>query len=443
MEFQWKGRKVVLRGDDSLANKDISFCILQRLIKNHHVDEIFELQFLSLSAPEIQQHEIENFSTLSPSTQAVLTEYQEVFKPPTELPSRRRFEHRIHLAAGSTPVNVRPYRYPYFQKDTIEKMVREMLEQGIIRPSQSPFFSPVLLVKKRDGSFHFCVDYRALNTVTIKDKFPIPTVDELLDELGGARIFSKLDLRSGYHQIRVHEKDIFKTAFRTHEGHYEFLVMPFGLSNAPSTFQATMNFVLQPFLRRFVVVFFDDILIYSSNEDEHVMHLQSVLRCLHSHRFFVKLSKCTFCQSSVEYLGHIVGDGVVRADPKKIEAMTAWPPPRSVKQLRGFIGLTGYYRKFFKDYATIVAPLTDLLRKDKFNWDSTASVAFEALKNAMVSAPVLQLPNFKKLFIVETDASDVGIGAVLLQKNLPLAYHNRKLGSRLVGASAYLKEFMQ
>lgn len=315
-----------------------------------------------------------------------------------------------------------------------------MLADGIIRPSTSPFSSPVLLVKKKDGTWRFCVDYQALNTVTVKDRFPIPTVEELLDEVTGSRILSKLDLRAGYHQIRIHPNDVEKTAFRTHDGHFEFLVMPFGLSNAPSTFQSLMNSIFRQVLRKFILIFFDDILVYSPDWSSHIAHLREVLARLRTHHLFAKISKCEFGCTTIGYLGHIISGEGVAVDQDKIQTIQQWSLPDSVKALRRFLGLCGYYRRFVAHYASLAAPLTELLRKNAFIWTPTATQAFHQLKQALIKTPVLQLPDFNAPFVVQTDASGTGVGAILMQKGHPLAYFSRQLSPRLKAASTYARE---
>ncbi|XP_030479409.2 uncharacterized protein LOC115696659 [Cannabis sativa] len=440
MEFQWQGSNIKLAGTSKSDAPQLSITQLRSMVREGDVTEMFMLAAgrdnHQQAVGEIQEIE----ATLPELAKGILTEFTDVFAEPTQLPPYRGTDHRICLQPGTQPVKVRPYRYPYFQKDVIEKLVGEMTSYGFVRTSNSPYSSPVLLVKKKDGSWRFCVDYRALNNITIKDRFPIPTIDELLDELGGAQVFSKLDLRAGYHQIRMAPQDIHKTAFRTHEGHYEFTVMPFGLTNAPSTFQATMNRVFKPLLRRCVIVFFDDILVYSRTWEDHCQHLRMVLQILRDHCLFAKANKCKFFQPTIDYLGHLVSAKGVQADPSKISAMLEWPQPRNIKQLRGFLGLTGYYRRFVAHYASIAAPLTELLKKDSFHWTIQANTAFHHLKQTMTETPVLSLPDFSKEFIIEADASSVGKGAVLMQQGHPIAFFSRKLGPKFAGTSAYFRE---
>lgn len=246
-------------------------------------------------------------STLPSEIQVVLDQCPSVFASPDKLPPRRDWDHPINLLPGAPTVNVRPYRYTPAQKTEIEQQVTEMLKSGVIQHSTSAFSSPVLLVKKKDLSWRFCVDYRHLNVTTLKNTYPLHVIDELLDELAGAQWFSKIDLRAGYHQIRLRASDEHKTAFKTHQGHFEFRVMPFGLTTAPATFQSAMNAVLAPFLRRCVLVFMDDILIYSGSFTAHVADLRAVLTVLQRHDLHIKLSKCSFATQSVSYLGHVIG----------------------------------------------------------------------------------------------------------------------------------------
>lgn len=382
-------------------------------------------------------------SSLPLEIQSLLGRFQSVLEPPTELPPSRACNHTISLIPGAQPVFIRPYRYPPGLKDEIEKQVNEMLEQGIIHPSASPFSSPVLLVKKKDGSYRFCVDFRQLNAITAKSKFPVLVFDELMDELGSASWFSTLDLRAGFHQILLQPGEEPKTAFQTHCGQYEFRVMTFGLTGAPGSFQGAMNSTLAPGLRKFVVVFFDDILVYSRSFEEHLVHLELMFQWLAEDQWKVKLSKCKFAQREISYLGHVLTEHGLKTDPAKIQAISSWPVPSNVRSVRGFLGLAGYYRKFIRHFSLITKPLTDLLHKDSlFVWTSIHDEAFATLKAALSSAPVLGIPDFSKPFHIETDASGYGIGAVLIQDGHPLAFISKALGKPHLGLSAYEKEYL-
>jgi hypothetical protein len=364
MRFHHHGHRITLQGilDDGSPGRPISAQQLRGLLRRGAVSQCIRVQ------PIHQPDSLHSLTAISltdtPSAVTpLLAEFQDLFRPSEELPPRRQQDHQIPLILGAQPVNVRPYRYAPHQKDEIERQIHQMLRLGIIRHSSSPFASPVLLVRKKDGTWRFCIDYRQLNTITVKHKHPMPVVDELLDELAGACWFTKLDLSSGYHQLRVAEGDEYKTAFRTHHGLYEFLVMPFGLTNAPATFQSVMNHIFAPLLRKGVLVFMDDILIYSRTLEQHEAHLREVFQILRAHNLNLKQSKCSFAQQNLEYLGHVIGTNGVATDSSKIAAVQAWPRPTNLKQLRGFLGLTGYYRKFIQHYGTISRPLTHLLKK--------------------------------------------------------------------------------
>ncbi|KAJ1699965.1 hypothetical protein LUZ63_008477 [Rhynchospora breviuscula] len=427
LEFNNNGQEVKLQVKSEIAEVKI---MEGKLNVAREVGRGSDLLIAHLFMVDEQQHVT---GAIHSKLKKVIEEYSSVFEEPMGLPPKRGVDHNIPLLPEAQPINLRPYRYSYFQKLEIEKIIEELMKHSVIQHSTSPYASPVLLVKKKDGGWRMCVDYRKLNNQTVKDKYPIPIIEDLLDELHGARYFSKIDLKSGYHQIRMNDADVYKTAFKTHEGHYEFLVMPFGLSNAPATFQALMNQIFKPYLRKFILVFFDDILVYSDTLDNHEEHVRVALTVLKENQLFAKMSKCEFGSEKLEYLGHLISAEGVATDPKKVEAMKQWPRPKTVKELRSFLGLTGYYRRFVKGYGTIAKPLTDQLKKNAFGWGDEAEEAFEKLKQAMSEAPVLAMPDFSKPFTIETDASDIGIGAVLMQGRRPLAYLSKSLSNKNKG----------
>jgi hypothetical protein len=301
----------------------------------------------------------------------VVCEYPDIFLE--ELPGMspdRDIEFSIELLPRTAPISKRPYRIDVKDLVELKKQIEELLEKGFIRPSSSPWGALVLFVNKKDVSRRMCIDYRSLNEVTIKNKYPLPRIEDLFDQMKGAKIFSKIDLRSGYHQLKIRAEDVPKTAFTTRYGLYEFLVMSFGLTNAPAYFMNLMNKVFMEYLDQFVVVFIDDILIYSPNEETHEDHLRLVLQKLRDNQLYAKFSKCDFLLKEVAFLGHIIIDGGIKVDPGKISEILDWKQPKDASKIRSFLGLAGYYRRFIEGFSKLVKPLTSLVEKGKeFKWD--------------------------------------------------------------------------
>ena len=362
----------------------------------------------------------------------LINEYRDVFAlSPEELGRTNWVQHTIDTGEAA-PIRMRPYRVPEAQKEKIEKCIDDMLDQGVIRPSTSPWASPVVLVKKPDGSDRFCADLRRVNAITKKDSYPLPRIAESLDALAGTQYFSSMDLMSGYWQIEMDPESREKTAFVTHAGLFEFNVMPFGLCNAPSCFQRLMECVLRGLNWRIALIYLDDVLVYSRTFDEHLQHLRLVFDRFREAGLKLKPKKCFFGQKHVKFLGHVISPEGVQPDPAKIEAIKKYPVPRKVKDVRAFLGLANYYRKFVKDFAKIAGPLHELTKKGlKFQWTNECQAAFDLLKTALTQAPILAYPDFTLPFDLYIDASDDALGMVLGQiqngREVVIAYSGRKL----------------
>nr|GEY17825.1 reverse transcriptase [Tanacetum cinerariifolium] len=362
-------------------------------------------------------------------THPIVWDFSDVF--PEEfsgIPSEREVEFGIELISGTQPISKASYRMAPIELKELKEQLQELLDLGFIRPSVSPWGAPILFMKKKDGSMRLCIDYHDLNCVTIRNYYPLPRIDDLFDQLQGAKFFSKNELKSGYHQLRVKEQDIPKTAFRTLYGHYEFLVMSFGLTNAPAVFMDLMNRIFHEYLDKFVIVFIDDILLYSKTKEEYEEHLRIVLGTLRQEKLYTKFSKCEFWFGLVAFLGHIVSANGITMDPAKVEAITKWPRPKTITKVRSFLGLAGYYRRFVGGFSCLELPLTKLIRKgEKFVWNEEREKSFEELKKRLVSAPILTLPSGSGGFQIYSDASKKGLGCVLMQHGKVIAYASRQL----------------
>ncbi|GJV02797.1 putative reverse transcriptase domain-containing protein [Tanacetum coccineum] len=347
---------LIVQGERSGVKNKSRLEVISSIRTQKYIDkgcQVFLVQMMKKEETEIPERRIEDVP--------IVRDFPEVF--PEELPGlppTRQVEFHIELIPGAAPVARAPYRLAPAKMKELAEQLKELSDKGFIRLSSSPWGVPILFVKKKDGSFRMCIDYRELNKLIMKNRYPLPRIDDLFDQLQGSSIYSKIDLRSGYHQLRVREEDIPKTAFRIQYGHYEFQVMPFGLTNAPAVFMDLMNRVCKPYLDKFTIVFIDDILIYSRDEKEHEEHLKTILELLKKEELYAKFSKCKFWIHTVKFLGHVINSSGIHVDPTKIEAVKNWASQTTPSEIRQLLGLAGYYRRFIKGFSKIAKPITEL-----------------------------------------------------------------------------------
>lgn len=404
-----------------------------------------KLQQCMYTSIQPQEAKVENFlklDTLDKNKKLMIQElcndYRKIFYlPGDKLTTTNTIKHEIPLQENTPPINVKPYRLPEAQKAEINKQINEMLANGTVRESTSPYNAPLLVIpKKMDNSgiqkFRIAVDFRKLNDASIGQHFPLPNITDIIDRLGNSKYFSTLDLASGFHQIELKEEDKPKTAFSTDSHHFEFSRMPFGLKNAPSTFSLLMSTVLSGLIGKICFVYLDDIVIFSSTVSEHIERLKQVFDRLKQHNLLLQPDKCNFLQEEIQYLGHVINREGVKPDPAKVECVQKFPQPKNAKDIKSFLGLAGYYRRFIPQFAKIAKPLNSLLKKDEiFEWKTPQNEAFTKIKEIITSEPILQFPDFSKEFILTTDASMIALGAVLSQgeigKDKPIAFASRTL----------------
>ena len=395
---------------------------------------------------------VESDANLDPMSKipAEYQDYADVFSEAEahKLPDHRPYDLSIPLQEGTTPPFGPVYNLSPLELDVLRKYIDDNLQKGFIRHSQSPAGAPILFVKKADGSLRLCVDYRGINKITIKNRYPLPLIPELLDKVGKAKRFTALDMRDGYHLLRMAPGEEWKTAFRTRYGLFEYNVVPFGLCNAPAAFQHLMNDVLREYLDDFVVIYLDDVLIYSESASEHKRHVRMVLEKLRQAGLYAKPEKCLFSVEEVTFLGYLISPHGIRMDPKKVEAVTSWPTPLSQHDIQVFLGFANFYRKFINEYSRVVTPLTSLLKKGvTFRWSSEAQKAFRSLKEAFTTAPILRHFDRTRPAILEADASNEALGGTVSQYDddgvlHPCAFHSRKFTPAEGNYEIYDKEML-